>query len=1342
MRYQYLLIAVLFSLCGNANAEWFLRGTHNAWAAAQMESAGAGTNTMQLKNVVFTAAGNIKFDRFGDWKENYGTGGLGGGNIAVAAGTWDIKFFTDTKNWNIAVSQAVASSSSMKSSSNSSVVVISSSIKSSVASSSVASSAPASIYHVRGTFNGWLEGTLMSRVGTTDNYERCVNFVGGDTNGGPRFKIDPNGAWGDGIPAADFVVTAGWVKISFNSVSKAITTQQNLAANCAAASSSSSVSSSKSSVASSSVTSSAPASIYHVRGTFNGWLEGTLMSRVGTTDSYERCVNFVGGDTNGGPRFKIDPNGAWGDGIPAADFVVTAGWVKILFNSTTKAISVQQNLPANCGVSSSSSSAISSSVSSSSVVVSSSSSSLTMTLNVAASDGRVYANETASLNASISSGTGWQYQWKLIQDETYNRKDIYDLTWNRDNEDFRCQAESVGQRISGKLYPPTNGMYKFAVAADDMHELRITKNTISQLLTSSVQPVAPANFNNTSQLIELSANTVYPFEFLYINKAGSGHFSVLWQKPGSSQWEEVPIDVFSKPEETTATGVLLQETFNESLTSFSQLSSLSSFINSRSNKSTAVFNGQNISFTPQQNKTYSFEVTATSGTSVVKNIISFYAEGRLVSEDNTNAASAWIKAGTNDSNLLSLMKLTPAVDGTATGKVLEISAPVGGSSAEWVQTVFLKPYTAYEVRARVRLLNAPSNLEVPRSINDGERLWKLPRVRVGVHGDASEQGIDAVNPGQWHDVAVDFVVPFHGAVDLHLQMGNNAGQGVYSGTFQVDNIRIEKLSGNGVTQFEFPNLAANIYDDFVTKTGGVEATKNYFARISRAAENMRKLSGKSFVTQCTKQNIFVPKDWDVFALGTNLGNGMILKNANLLSDDFLRDVWGSTNIVGGVMIHEVEHSFDFPGSSFNSHLPLLGQVYAMEADNLLRTQDGHIVNAREWIAQERAAKSTCSMDTTALLPKLYQFQDQFLTGDKWAPFKQIMHDRWSPYKIEVEGRVWPNDAFGQYRMWWSELQSYTGLDGWSLMHTPAEQSTIQTMFERKANPVQSTIDAANLSGSEDRLFLHKALRTSTSVGFGDLDINDMVEVNNQCRTNNIYAHAPSSLTYQLNKQWIAFNTQAVIKDNSIPGRVVAKISGDGVELYRSPSFTAQTSPVSSGVVDISNVNVLKLEFLDDGNNNSDWSVWIDPQLSRNQFGANNFASTGQVIKHSSGKCVAPEFGGSPAMNERAVLSDDCSSSNAKFKLLASGALLHINSGACLHPNGGSSTPSNGTSWVFFPHCTGGANIQYDKTALASIKHRSGGSCIHPSGDSAAPAAGTPLVFSQGCDQESLRFNFE
>lgn len=81
----------------------------------------------------------------------------------------------------------------------------------------------------------------------------------------------------------------------------------------------------------------------------------------------------------------------------------------------------------------------------------------------------------------------------------------------------------------------------------------------------------------------------------------------------------------------------------------------------------------------------------------------------------------------------------------------------------------------------------------------------------------------------------------------------------------------------------------------------------------------------------------------------------------------------------------------------------------------------------------------------------------------------------------------------------------------------------------------------------------------------------------------------------------------------VAGRMVARVLGGGVELYRSPTFTAASSPGTSGALDISNVSLLQLEFLDDGSNDSDWSVWIDPQVSRNQTAVNSFAAASKVI---------------------------------------------------------------------------------------------------------------------------------
>ena len=70
MKHKHILLSFLLMASAGAQAEWFLRGTHNNWVATQMNA--GGTNTMELTNVVFPAAGNIKFDRYGDWSENYG----------------------------------------------------------------------------------------------------------------------------------------------------------------------------------------------------------------------------------------------------------------------------------------------------------------------------------------------------------------------------------------------------------------------------------------------------------------------------------------------------------------------------------------------------------------------------------------------------------------------------------------------------------------------------------------------------------------------------------------------------------------------------------------------------------------------------------------------------------------------------------------------------------------------------------------------------------------------------------------------------------------------------------------------------------------------------------------------------------------------------------------------------------------------------------------------------------------------------------------------------------------------------------------------------------------------
>ncbi len=262
MKIKYLLSIFLFSLCASTQAEWFLRGTHNAWDATQMISAGAGTNTMQLNNVVFSSAGSIKFDRFGDWSENYGVGGRNGGNISVAAGTWNIKFFTDTKSW------AISSPASSANSSTSSSVGIR--------------------YHLRGTHNAWATGDFFIAVeNSPTDFHICRNFTSGDAGGGPRFKVDPNGGWGsDAFPTAD-VAANGWTKIIINGGTRTLrSTTTNMSANCGASNISSVASTSSVSSSSKLASSSRLSSSSRVSSSYNS-------SAVTADDFRARTIYFM-----------------------------------------------------------------------------------------------------------------------------------------------------------------------------------------------------------------------------------------------------------------------------------------------------------------------------------------------------------------------------------------------------------------------------------------------------------------------------------------------------------------------------------------------------------------------------------------------------------------------------------------------------------------------------------------------------------------------------------------------------------------------------------------------------------------------------------------------------------------------------------------------------------------------------------------------------------------------------------------------------------------------------------------------------------------------------------------
>ncbi len=120
-----------------------------------------------------------------------------------------------------------------------------------------------------------------------------------------------------------------------------------------------------------------------------------------------------------------------------------------------------------------------------------------------------------------------------------------------------------------------------------------------------------------------------------------------------------------------------------------------------------------------------------------------------------------------------------------------------------------------------------------------------------------------------------------------------------------------------------------------------------------------------------------------------------------------------------------------------------------------------------------------------------------------------------------------------------------------------------------------------------------ALRNQVSP---DGDANGLLEVGGTFFESGLYAHAPARHAVRLNKGWKTLSTRYGLQDRHA-GSVVFVIKGDGKELFRSAAIKDHQAREQK--VTVAGVTLLELIVEDSGDGtNSDWGVWLDPQLRR------------------------------------------------------------------------------------------------------------------------------------------------
>lgn len=181
-----LLMVAVLPISVSASADWFYRGTSNAWQTLAMEDLGSGQyltcQTFSDPNARF------KIDRYGNWQESYPQQ-----DYVVEEGHSYSIHFDSTRN-QLNVRQVV-------------------------------SCEEADPCYFRGTANNWQASAMVKE--SENQYCTRQAFTSGDGGGAPRFKIDHFGDWSESYPTQDVVVSYNSVyDICFNTDSKTINTTE------------------------------------------------------------------------------------------------------------------------------------------------------------------------------------------------------------------------------------------------------------------------------------------------------------------------------------------------------------------------------------------------------------------------------------------------------------------------------------------------------------------------------------------------------------------------------------------------------------------------------------------------------------------------------------------------------------------------------------------------------------------------------------------------------------------------------------------------------------------------------------------------------------------------------------------------------------------------------------------------------------------------------------------------------------------------------------------------------------------------------------------------------------
>ncbi|MBR5624181.1 NPCBM/NEW2 domain-containing protein [bacterium] len=536
--------------------------------------------------------------------------------------------------------------------------------------------------------------------------------------------------------------------------------------------------------------------------------------------------------------------------------------------------------------------------------------------------------------------------------------------------------------------------------------------------------------------------------------------------------------------------------------------------------------------------------------------------------------------------------------------VYEKNAGLGGSkcvsiasddlcNAYWTQTIKVKPFTPYVLKGSIRLSGVTGDSEYCIATIGGYINAKSetgPKVGSDPNAGWTEYTVDVMT-GNTHEVKI---VCRLGDLDIEDNQG-----GMSKGKVYFDNLSFEE--NTEVTIFRGKYVILPLYKEIIKTIGGPSVAQAMVRNTEAAFAAMKDLTGWAPEGAMEVFPIWTPMHWSIRAGGWS---GCPI----LVTPGFYSSNWrhAKENLVSGVFVHEGAHNYNngLWSPSGHEYTHALLQMYAVNGAGLTvddQPWSGTTPNGHTWFkpAADAERKDGFSMGPWQYAMKMWDMGETLGWQYVKKAFRDFHEMEHPPLKTQNE----------KINFFIDRLSAHSGHDVRKEFFTPEQWDFFMSLHGTRPSPImieEVDIDATNVYLA----YIKWEKAKSKSL--------DKPEAKSAAARDAVYndsltAQAPTYYIYRLNGGWKKFVGKFGFQRGK-KGEVKFEIYGDDKRLFSSKT---KNDSAHSFNVDVSGVQILRLETVNLGEEDNPKVFWFDPELIRDdQLAAmkkNKAESSGQKV---------------------------------------------------------------------------------------------------------------------------------